>query len=210
MKTSSLNSPVRFLAWGLLAVVIAVVIVLFLRSQMSRSHLPQISQVQSFALTNQAGEVVTARDLRGRVWVADIIFTRCAGPCPRMTEEMSKLQPLFSSSEKLAFVTLTTDPDYDTPSVLKRYGDKFGAQFDRWHFLTGSKEAIKELAVGSLKLTTVEKSESERENANDLFIHSTIFALVDKNGVMRGAYQSLEPGFQEKIRSDIQSLLREN
>ena len=208
---STASSPqIRFFAWGLLGLVLAVVVLLFLRSQLSRSHLPHLSQVQPFVLTNQFGQAVTARDLSGKVWVADIIFARCAGPCPKMTEEMAKLQNAFSKDELLTFVTLTTDPDHDTPAVLKAYGEKFAANPARWFFLTGTKSEIRNLAVGSLKLAAVEKAESERENPNDLFIHSTIFVLVDKTGSMRAVYESLDPGFQEKIRADIQSLLREN
>jgi cytochrome oxidase Cu insertion factor (SCO1/SenC/PrrC family) len=77
-------------------------------------------------------------------------------------------------------------------------------------FLTGSKAEIKNLAADSLKLAALEKDPSERQNENDLFIHSTIFVLVDKSGAMRSVYESLEPGFQEKIRADIEGLLREN
>jgi protein SCO1 len=209
MSTRS-NTPVRIIAWAVLAAVLGTVAFLFLRSQLNRSSLPALGQVQPFALTNQLGAAITARDLRGRVWVADIIFTRCPGPCPRMTEEMKKLQNAFSASDPLSFVTLTTDPDYDTPAILKKYSERFGADHSRWFFLTGPKSEIRNVAVGSLKLATVDKEESERQNPNDLFIHSTIFVIVDKNGVMRAVHESLEDGFQEKIRADIQSLLRES
>src|SRR5688572_12626928 len=142
--TSQSNPIVRTLAWGLLGIVLASIAVLFVRSQFTRSSLPQIGQVHPFTLTNQLGNIVSDRDLKGRVWVADIIFTRCAGPCPRMTEEMSKLQSAFSPSDPLAFVTLTTDPDHDTPAVLKTYSEKFVADPARWHFLTGTKPQIKD------------------------------------------------------------------
>jgi protein SCO1/2 len=127
-----------------------------------------------------------------------------------MTEEMSKLQDAIPANAALTFVTLTTDPAYDTPAILKKYGEKFHADFSRWMFLTGSKSEIANLATNSLKLAALEKDPSDRESANDLFIHSTIFVLVDKTGTMRSVYESLEPGFQEKIRADIESLLREN
>ena len=194
----------------MLGAVLLAVFALFVRSQLHRSNLPRLSQVQPFTLTNQLRQVVSSRDLLGKVWVGDIIFSRCGGPCPKMTEQMSKLQNALPSDPSLAFVTLTTDPDYDTPSVLKAYGDKFHADFKSWSFLTGAKSEIKNLAAGSLKLAAVEKDPSERQNPNDLFIHSTIFVLIDKSGTMRGVYESLEPGFQEKITGDIQALLREN
>jgi protein SCO1/2 len=208
--TATSNPKTRVLAWTILGAVLVTVLALFVRTQSNRSNLPRLSQVQPFTLTNQHGQVVTSRDLLGKVWVCDIIFTRCGGPCPKMTEEMSKLQDAIPANAALTFVTLTTDPAYDTPAILKKYGEKFHADFSRWMFLTGSKSEIANLATNSLKLAALEKDPSDRESANDLFIHSTIFVLVDKTGTMRSVYESLEPGFQEKIRADIESLLREN
>jgi protein SCO1/2 len=105
-----------------------------------------IGHVTPFTLTNQAGGRVTLSDLAGKVWVADIIFTRCAGPCPRMTQQMRELQTRFAGNPDVRLVSLTTDPAYDTPEILKRYGDKFGAQSDRWWFLTGTTTEIATLA----------------------------------------------------------------
>ena len=198
------------MVWAALGAVLVLVAVLFLTSAGKRSNLPVLGVVREFRLTNQVGQVVGLGDLRGKVWVADIIFTRCAGPCPKMTEEMSKLQNSFAAREELRFVTLTTDPEHDTPKVLQRYAEKFGADPIRWHFLTGPREEIlANLAVGSLKMTAVEKQEEVRQNASDLFIHTTMFFLVDKRGKMRGAYESIEPGFHEKIQADIKNLLAE-
>jgi protein SCO1 len=208
--SNNASPNIRLFAWSVLGLVLLVVVVLFVRTQAHKSNLPRLSQVHSFQLTNQAGQVTTARDLQGKVWVGDIIFTRCGGPCPKMTEEMSKLQKAIPADPALRFVTLTTDPENDTPSVLKSYGEKFSADFSRWMFLTGTKAEIRNLAVDSWKLSAFEKDKSERESENDLFVHSTMFVLIDKSGTMRGVYESLEPGFQEKIRTDIQSLLKEN
>ena len=199
-----------WIAWGVLAAVLIAIGGLFIRQVSSRSSLPEYAQVQAFTLTNQAGATFTRENLLGKVWVADVIFTRCAGPCPRMTEEMSKLAAAFGNEKQLEFVTLTTDPEYDTPAVLKKYGERFGAREGQWHFLTGSKsELLKNVAMGSLKLAVQEKDEALQQNENDLFVHSTVFVLVDKTGKLRGFYESLEPGFQEKISADIQSLLKE-
>jgi protein SCO1/2 len=203
----------RFLqtiVWGALGLALAIVVVLFFTSAGKRSNLPVVSTVQPFVLTSQIGQTVTLQDLKGKVWVADVIFTICPGPCPKMTEEMSKLQKAFPATEPIRFVTLTTHPENDSPEILKAYSEKFGADPQRWFFLTGpKKEILANLAVGSLKLAAVEKDENSRENANDLFIHSTMFVLVDKTGKVRGFYESLEPGFQEKIQKDIKSLLGE-
>src|SRR3989442_9887469 len=108
---------------------------------------PVIGQVADFTLTNQEGRVVSLADLRGHVWVADIIFTRCAGPCPKMTREMKLLQDALPKDSGAKLVTLTTDPEFDTPQVLQAYGEKFGADAARWTFLTGGKKEIAALAV---------------------------------------------------------------
>src|SRR5208283_2534015 len=100
---------------------------------------------------------VTLATLRGHVWVADIIFTRCGGPCPRMTRQMKDLQEALPANSQARLVTLTTDADFDTPAVLKAYGERFGADFNRWLFLTGTKPGIANLAIDSLKLTAIEK-----------------------------------------------------
>lgn len=200
----------RMLVWAILGLVMLAILVVFINTEGNRSKLPQFGTVQPFTLTNQLGETVTLQTLRGKVWVADIIFARCPGPCPKMTEEMAELQNAFETNQPLRFVTLTTDPMNDTVSTLKEYAEKFSADPARWHFLTGPRrEIVANLAVGSLKMATVEKDKTLQENENDLFIHTTTFAVVDKTGKIRGFHESLEPGFQEKIRADIKSLLAE-
>lgn len=177
--------------------------------------LPVLGQVADFSLTNQAGKLVTLADLRGKVWLADIIFTRCPGPCARMTRQMASVQAALPQTSAAQLVSLTTDPDYDTPEVLKAYPASIGvAATERWQFLTGTKLEIAGLAIDSLKLTTLEKPASERTSADDLFIHSTIFVLVDKQARLRGIFETGGEGIewtnvQSAILSAIEQLERE-
>ena len=161
--------------------------------QVSHLH-PQllrvIGPVAPFTLTNQDIQMTTLADLTNRVWVADIVFTRCAGPCPRLTSQMKSLQALLPTDSTASLVTLTTDPEFDTPDVLKKYGERFGADFKRWTFLTGTKNAIAALASGSLKLSAVAVKPEERKNDADLFIHTTIFVIVDKHAQLRGFFET--------------------
>jgi protein SCO1/2 len=160
-------------------------------TEMTRTHktaLPVLGQIADFTLTNQDGKTTTLADLTNHVWIADIIFTRCAGPCPIMTGQMHVLQLLLPQSDKL--VTLTTDPDYDSPFVLKKYGERFGADFNRWIFLTGAKSEIAALASGSLKLSAVPVKPEDQKNSADLFIHTTIFVVVDKHAQLRGIFET--------------------
>ena len=171
--------------------------------------LPVISPVADFALTNQDGRAVSLADLRGHVWLADIVFTRCAGPCPRMTRRMKEIQQALPSGSDARLITLTTDPTYDTPAILKAYAEKFGADPARWQFFTGPKKEIAALGRDSLKLTAIEKDAAERQNPEDLFIHSTIFVLVDKQARLRGFFETegddIDPA---RVRSRILAGIR--
>jgi len=176
--------------------------------------LPVIGTLADFALTNQLGRAVSLADLRGKVWVADIIFTRCPGPCTTMTRQMSALQAALPQALPVHLVSLTTDPDFDTPEVLRGYGDRFGARADQWWFLTGTKPQIAALAADSLKLIAKEKAPAERTTAMDLFIHSTVYVVVDKQGRLRAAFETVGDGVdwpqtQSRLLSTVNQLLNE-
>jgi cytochrome oxidase Cu insertion factor (SCO1/SenC/PrrC family) len=162
--------------------------------QVVRSHNPPplrvIGPVAAFTLTNQDGQPATLADFTNHVWVADIVFTRCAGPCPRMTGQMRSLQNLLPPDSDAKLVTLTTDPEFDSPAVLKKYGERFGADFRRWTFLTGTKNEIAALASGSLKLSAVPVKLEDQKSVADLFIHTTIFVVVDKHAQLRGSFET--------------------
>jgi len=176
--------------------------------------LPVYAQIADFSLTNQNGRAVSLADLRGQVWVADIIFTRCPGPCLGMTKQMRALQDALPSDSQAKLVTLTTDADFDTAPVLKTYAERFGADPRRWMFLTGTKQAIAKLAIDSLKLSAVERKPEERESPLDLFVHSTIFVIADKHGQLRGVFETTGEGIdpenvKEKILVAVRRLERE-
>jgi protein SCO1/2 len=179
-----------------------------------RRPLPVLGHVADFTLTNQDGQLTTLADLTNHVWVADIIFTRCAGPCPIMSTQMKSLQDALPSVSRVELVTLTTDPDYDSPPVMKRYGERFGANFDRWTFLTGAKAEIAGLAGDSLKLSAVPVKPEDRKNDADLFIHTTIFVVVDKHMRLRASFETEGEGIewtnvQPRILATVRQLERE-
>lgn len=152
--------------------------------------LPVISDLGDFSMTNQLGQTIRRADLLGQVWVADVIFTRCPGPCAEMTARMADLQASIPQKWPVKLVSLTTDPDHDTPEVLLQYANRFQADSKRWNFLHASKPDIIDLAVKNMKLVVLDKEEA-RESPDDLFIHSTTLALVDKHGRLRGTFESL-------------------
>ena|SRR5439155_24065677 len=207
-----MNKPSRsleWLVWGGLALVIAIIMLAYWRGQLKlggllSKPLPVNGPVADFTLTNQNSRAISLADLRGHVWVADIIFTRCTGPCLKMTRQMKELERALPASSQARLVTLTTDPVFDNPAVLKRYAERSDADPGRWIFLTGTKQQIANLAIESLKLTAVEKKPEERESPEDLFIHSTLFVLVDKRARLRGIFQTMGEDIDpQKVKTQI-------
>jgi protein SCO1/2 len=205
-----------WLGMGLLCGVLAMAYLLSL-AEVSRAHkrvLPALGQIADFTLTNQDEKITTLADLTNHVWVADIIFTRCAGPCPIMTGHMKSVQDALPQSSDAKLVTLTTDPDYDTPPIMKKYGEHFGADFNRWTFLTGTKIEIASLGSGSLKLSAVPVKLEDQKSVADLFIHSTYFVVVDKHAQLRGVFETGGEGIewtnvQPRVVAAVNQLERE-
>ena len=175
-----------------------------------RQKLPVWGQVADFTLTNQNGHAVTLADLRGKIWIAAIIFTTCPGPCRTMTREMKDLQDTLPPGPEPKLISLTTFPELDTPPILKAYAEKYGADFNRWSFLTGSKAQIAMLATNSLGLTAAEKIPAERESPYDLFIHSTYLVLVDRQRRLRGVFQTVGEGVDfQQVKKEILQAVKE-
>jgi len=114
-------------------------------TQAQAPAVPALYPAPTFRLTNQDAQVVTNEDLRGKTWVVDFIFTRCPGPCPVMTSKMVALSKAVASPD-VRFVSISVDPAYDTPAVLKKYAEVRGATNPRFIFLTGDRKTIYELA----------------------------------------------------------------
>jgi protein SCO1/2 len=213
---------VHWLVWSGLAVVILAICFAFVREQrggetpapsnpgLARAgKLPVISQLTDFTLTNQLGQPVRLAKFADKVWFADIVFTRCSGPCPTMTKRMAALQAHFADNPNMAFATLTTDPNFDMPEVMKRFAERHGAQDENWDFLTGEKSEIVRLAVDEMKLIAREKPAGEQATPEDLFIHSSYFVVIDVKGRLRGVIESLDEGWKEKAIALATQLLNE-
>jgi protein SCO1/2 len=164
-------------------------------------QLPVIRAVPAFSLTDQTGRTVTKDDLRGHIWIADFIFTRCAGPCPVMTARMLEMQKALVKTPEVKLVSVTVDPEYDTPEILKAYAEANFADPDRWKFLTGDKAVIEKLVTeGFMQHLSEENGEP---------IHGTMFLIVDGNGMVRSARMLEDPELIPKVLMDTGNLLRE-
>ena len=156
-------------------------------------------QLPDFSLTNQCGAPFALSDLHGKVWVADFIFTSCPTICPAMTVQMADLQDEFATGD-LHFVSFSVDPERDSPEVLLHYADQYGADSNRWSFLTGRKDAIYQLAHEGFNLAAGHRGSE--------ILHSTRFALVDRSQRVHGYYDSRSPGSLQQLRKDIKTLLK--
>jgi cytochrome oxidase Cu insertion factor (SCO1/SenC/PrrC family) len=118
----------------------------------SPARLPVYGSVPDFALIDQLGRPVRRADLDGKIWIASFIFTNCPDECPLMTSEMAQLQSDLAHNVDLRFVSISVDPERDTPAVLSQYAERFNVDPDRWFFLTGDKQAIYRLAREGFRL----------------------------------------------------------
>ena len=168
------------------------------------SNLEKIAKAPGFQLTDQTGKSITLEDLKGKIWAANFIFTRCKGPCPitilRMQELNTKLKKARGNVE---LVTFTVDPEYDTPEVLKTFGEQLGADPASWKFLTGTPDAIQKIVVAGLLQPIAKEPDGTPA-------HSTRIVLVDREGWLRGYQDGLDPEAVQKLMVDIGELLREN
>ena len=171
------------------------------------NNLPVISKIQPFALTNQNNALITHNNLIGTPWLADIIFTRCPTVCPRLTQTLSQLRPKLPA--KLNFVSLTTDPAFDTPEKLKAFAEANGSNETNWHFLTGPKATLMKLAVEDLKLISVPKEKAKQENPSDLFVHSSLYILVDSKGQVRASFEHDATNLVQMIQTALKKLEKE-
>ncbi len=185
------------------------------------SSLPILGEVPEFSLTERNGSPIGLDALRGSVWVADFIFTYCAGPCPIMSQRMKELQDALEGERlgEVRCVSFTLDPVRDTPEILKVYADDYRADADRWLFLTGDKQQVFDLTLKGFKLAVQDETEA------DPIIHSTRFVLVDREGRIRGYYEAitddemqdligvsgkpLPADVKQQMLADIRSLVRE-
>ncbi len=160
--------------------------------------------VSDFKLIDQNNEVITQEVYKNKIYVADFFFTTCLGICPIMTEEMIRVYKAYGSNPEVLIISHTVDPEHDTPEVLARYAKNRNLNSDKWHFVTGDKKQIYDLARYSYLVDATEGD----AGPND-FVHTENFALVDKEGRIRGYYDGTDSVEVKKLIGDIKLLLEE-
>ncbi|MDZ4743484.1 MAG: SCO family protein [Verrucomicrobiota bacterium] len=174
----------------------------------SKGNLPALRTIEPFSFTERSGKTITNRDLQGKVWVANFIFTECPGICQNMSGQFAQLQKILRKTKEVRLVSFSIDPHTDTPEVLTTYAERFQADPDRWLFLTGDLKKIHQLAVKSF-LLPIDENPPEAVPANGKYLHSSRFVLVDSHGMIRGYYDGSEPEALQKLTLDIGFIMRE-
>lgn len=142
------------------------------------------AEVGPFALVDSRGAAVTRESLLGKPSIVGFIFTRCTGPCPRVTSTMKGLSGRIGG-DAIRLVTITVDPEYDTPAILSEYARNVGADVAKWWFLTGPREAVLELSEKSFLLPLARDA---ARPVGESITHKTYLTVVDKRGHVRGYY----------------------
>lgn len=167
--------------------------------------LPELARVPDFELVSHEGEPFRGSDLEGEVWIADFIFTSCVTYCPMMTERMKGLRQELQG-EGVRFLSLTVDPEHDTPEVLRAYAEKHGAAHDDWTFLTGDTASVSRVVVQGFKTPMGERVPLDGGDGYDI-LHARHFLLVDRRRRIRGYYPSDDEGL-ERLARDAARLAR--
>lgn len=186
---------------------------LFAGTDYYKVKLPVLNYVQDFSFINQNGEVITQKNFTGNVYVAEYFFTTCKGICPKMNANMKIIFDKFKNEQDFKIISHTCMPEIDSVPLLKAYEQKLlgdsisNKSKTNWHFVTGNKDSLYKMARESYLLDN-EKNNSI--NIKDQFIHTQFFALVDKQGQVRGVYDALKNDELQKLEKDLESLLKEN
>lgn len=183
----------RFIIYILIGTVIAA---LWWTTKPILKPLPTLGGIPFFEMIDTNGSSFGSENLKGKIWVADFIFTTCAGPCPIMSTEMSGIHKAFIDDKNIQTVTYTVNPDYDTPEVLAQYAKRYNADTEQWHFLNAPYEDIQSIITNGFKMGDME----------EIVFHSTRFALVDRNMNIRGYYTGTDSVDVEKLKRDIVQL----
>ncbi len=195
------NSVPKSILWSapaiaLLAVISAIVINW---AESSRSEIPVIAVLPHFALIERDGDAVTRDSLNGRIHIVNFMFTRCPGICPRMTNTIGELYELYRPSDKVRFLSISVDPDYDTPDILKRYADSVGVDDHRWSFARGPISEVQTLIEKGFLLDASELPAG----------HPARLVLVDQFGQIRGYYSYDDESQLQLLRQHVRQLARE-
>ncbi len=199
MTQPSQKFPIYAIIFGTLSLTLFFTIFFFNAAMTTSKKLPVLGQVAAFKMTDSEENTFTSAQLRGKVWVANFFFTTCSDICPMMSKHMLILHKSFILESGLMLVSFSVNPEFDNAAVLKTYAKKYEADTKKWIFLTAKREEIQKLAIGSFKMGAI----------NEPVFHSSYFALVDRNGYIRGYYDGTKEDYVNTLYTAAKILLKE-
>jgi protein SCO1/2 len=162
-------------------------------------------KIGPFQFVDQDSAVITNETVKNKIYVADFFFTSCRTICPIMKTQMLRVYDSIKNDKNILLLSHTIDPEYDTVGLLHDYADRLGVKSNKWHFLTGIKDSIYNIAQKSYFATALEdKTEA------DGFIHSGAFLLIDKQQRIRGKYDGTKEEDVNRLLRDIERLKKED
>ncbi len=173
--------------------------------QWGSKPLPQLNELPEFQLVDQSSRLFSKKDLKGKVWGVNFIFTSCAGTCPLLTERMKKVQQDLKTRaqpeelQHIGILSFSVDPERDTPEVLADYAKRYELDLQQWKLITGSVEDIQKTVVHGFKIAMgkVPRNDETKETSPAEFydvVHGEKFLIVDDKGWIRGYYDANEAG----------------
>ncbi len=175
--------------------------------EVAKKTLLVYGEVPDFHLTTQSNEAFSLENLKGKIWIGDFIFTRCAGICPLMSQRMAQLQKQIHDPN-IHFVSFSVDPERDTPEVLTEYAKRYQADLATWTFLTGSKDEIFKLSEQHFHLGVASIPSEYRTLPDQSVQHSSKLVLVDSSGKIRGYYDTDEAAALSQLIQDVSLLAK--
>ncbi|UYZ59283.1 SCO family protein [Hymenobacter latericus] len=161
-------------------------------------------RVGYFRLQNQSGQLVTAKNLEGNVYVASFFATNCADVCPRLNSQLQRVQEKFRKEPRLKLLSFSVDPERDSVAALAKYAEQYGAIAGKWYFLTGAKDSVARLAMESYKLADAGPATISSSGG---LVNSPRLVLVDRDKHIRGVYDGLDPKDVDRLMTEIRILL---
>lgn len=161
----------------------------------------------AFRLVERSGKAVTEADLAGKVWIADFVFSRCPSSCPRLTAELRTLQDKLRGTG-VRLVSVSVDPEHDSPEVLARFASRYGADPDRWWFLTGPPADVQALIHDRFLLTALPTDAQDQANGAERIMHDSRFVLVDRGNKVVGYFDSGDEAARKALEAKARRLDR--
>jgi protein SCO1 len=157
--------------------------------------------IPNFSFLNQYGDTISQKVLDDKITVVDFFFTTCKSICPKMSDQLAVVQEKFRNDTAIIILSHTVNPAYDNVDIMAEYAKEYGAITGKWHFLTGSKKEIYDMARFGYYITALDGDGGEHD-----FIHSEKLVLVDRYKRIRGYYDGTSPEEVIKLIEDIKLL----